>query len=62
MMKFRLTYNGLAGFDYTGFDSHDELVAWAIHQAEMGLIVPLEMMVYDSKKDVYKVYGNFLKA
>lgn len=62
MMNFRLTYNGPLGFDYRGFDSLDEMIEWAMHQANLGLIVPLKMLKYNPVIDEYKVIGNFTRS
>ena len=55
MPKYRLSYNGLSGFDYTGFETKEEALAWAEHQVKLGLMTPLKLMEYDVLKDEYKV-------
>ena len=62
MMQYRLTYNGLSGFDYTGFDTKEDALEWVKEQTRYGLIYPLELMKYDQLRDEYKVIGTFTKA
>ena len=56
MMSYRLSYNGLAGFDYIGFDTEKEALTWAAHKERLNLIKALKLMKYNSDQDRYDVY------
>lgn len=62
MMKYRLSYNGPSGFDYTGFNTEREALSWAERQEELGLIKTLKLMQYDAAKDEYQVIADFSKT
>ncbi len=59
MMQYRLAYNGLSGFDYSGFDSKEEAINEAIRQKQLGLMSPIKLMEYDASEDTYKVISDF---
>lgn len=61
MKAYRLTYNGLCGFNYTGFDTKTDALKFVKEQTQYGLIYPIELMKYDPVNDVYKVIGKFSK-
>lgn len=62
MKKFRLTYYGLLGFDYTGFDSQQEALLWAFHQERMGIMKARNLMEYDAAQDEYKIIADLKDA
>ena len=59
MMKYRLSFYGLTGFDTKGFDTQKEAIAWAQEQGLHGTIRPDKMMRYNPVKDEYEVIGMF---
>lgn len=55
MMNYRLSYNGLSGFDYTGFDTEEAALMWAAHQERLQLIKALQLMKYNVQQDRYDI-------
>ena len=53
MMNYRLTYYGLSGFDYAGFDTIQELHSFVERQSKLGILTPLKTMRYNKQKDEY---------
>ena len=62
MMKYRLTYYGVCGFDYKGFNTWDDMVDWVNEQASLGLITPIESMEYNVKKDSFETIATWSKV
>ena len=61
MMKYRLSFYGLSGFDTKGFGTKEEAIAWAKEQGSLGLATPDKLMKYDKAHDIYKTIGKFIR-
>ena len=62
MKKYRLTYYGMSGFDYTHFDTQQEALDFVERQTKLGLMTPLYIYKYNAKKDEYVAYIKFKKV
>ena len=62
MKKYRLTYFGMAGYDYKEFDTQQEALDFVEEHTKHGLITPIKIYKYDSQKDVYVAYIGFKKV
>lgn len=59
MKKYRVAFNGLAGFNTKDFDDRTEAFAWVATQTRLKLIAPLRLMKYNEQTDTYETIGNF---
>ena len=62
MRKYRLTYFGMAGYDYKEFDTQQEAIDFVEEHTKHSLITPIKLYKYDSQKDVYVAYIEFKKV
>lgn len=58
MKNYRLSFYGLSGFDYTGFDTEKEALTFAEGQTKLGIMTPVKLMKYDAGKDEYQVIAD----
>ena len=62
MKKYRLTYFGMAGYDYKEFDTQQEALVFVEENTKHNLMTPIKIYKYDSQKDVYVAYIEFKKV
>lgn len=59
MKKYRVAFNGLAGFSTKDFDDRVEAFEWVARQTKLRVITPLRLMKYNEEKDYYENIGDF---